>query len=114
MKVKGLTLAETIIGLSLISLIALGTSTAFSSAGNILRRSDDIKELSETSTNDIVKNYNNTTLSDDKCTLQINDNITLSGSIYKSSSHIAEFEGYYMIRPLPQRSVEDETVQEES
>ena len=49
MKLKAITLVETITALAVFSVIALGTSMAFSTAGNIFRRSQDIQSESETS-----------------------------------------------------------------
>lgn len=111
MNLKGFTLAETIISLAIIAIIALSTSAGFSSAGDIFRRSSDIKEISENSAEKLAELYTSENYDHDrKCSLKINDKLTLYGEFLDTESAEGsdyEFSGYMAVRPY-ERTVDDE------
>lgn len=89
MKLKAITLVETITALAVFSVIALGTSMAFSTAGNIFRRSQDIQSESETSSEFITEIYNNAEASSEEyCIFMINEDIAITGELFKSGEYI--------------------------
>lgn len=105
MKLCGMTLIETVISLAILAIIALGTSTAFSTAGNIFRRTEDIKETADNCTLKMAELYENTDISSDNpCSLKINDSITISGKLLQTTTENnteTEFSGYYSVKPIP-------------
>lgn len=89
MKIKGITLVETITALAIFSLIALGTSMAFSTAGNTLRRCQDIQYESEESSEMITGLYNDKDASSEEyCILGINGNISITGEVFRNGEYI--------------------------
>jgi hypothetical protein len=102
MKLEGITLAETVISLAIISVIALSTSVAFSSSGNIFRRSADIQSDSERTSRLISDLYCSDEIAqNNSCFLKINDDIILSGELLNVSSDNSDngFSGYLAVRP---------------
>ncbi len=107
MKLKGITLVETVIGLAIISAISVVTVAGFSSAGNIFRQCQDLKEVIENAESEMTYLYNGENISEDFCTLKINDDISVTGELLKTSS-TDNFSGYTAVRAIHQEDVEDD------
>lgn len=102
MKLKGITLAETIISLAIISIIAVSTSVAFSTSGDIFRRSVDIQSDSEYTSRMMSDLYFcDETEQNNICSLKINDDIILSGELLyiPPDNSDSGFSGYLAVRP---------------
>lgn len=98
MKLKGMTLLETVISLAVISVIALGTSAALDTASAIFRRSEDISTSAENAAYEMAELYNSTDKTDNTCYLEINNDIIISGQLLKTETNDF-FSGYYAARP---------------
>lgn len=101
MKLKGMTLLETVISLAVISVTALGTSAALDTASAIFRRSEDISTAAENAAYEMAELYNSTDKTDNTCYLEINDDIIISGELLTAGNYSSDesFSEYYAARP---------------
>ena len=109
MKLKGITLLETVVSLLIISIISLSASAAYSTAGNIFRHTEDIREQSADMAEKMAEIYLDYNVrADNICRFKINDDITIEGEVMLVTAKGSEPEEYIAVRPVEKEVVESD------